>query len=451
MREAVCIVVFKDSLDGEMLGITRQSFLSAFPGYLSFPGGKIEKQDQTIDTELSSSFKHINFVHLNAIRREVLEEIGFDIKKLKVNQLDYLGQAMTPEFSPIRFQTHFFTLVIDSPPEMILEPGEIKEAQFKKAVDWLHLYKKSSCLVVAPTLKIIQYFSKRPEIDETREVLDLNLEYEPDSEVPYVEFLYGVYQLMPLSHTLPPANRTNCFFIRGDKNILIDPSPKDLAEKKKLINTVDKIGPIDMILITHQHTDHYQYSAELAQTWSAPLSMSEKCFEMIQKREGENYFQNVKIILYKDGDTLGEDFRGEKLRVYELPGHDCSQIGIAPCDLAWFLVGDLIQTAGSVVIPVAEGDMKDYYHSLTRVIGFNPHVILPSHGLPAGGVELLKKVLSHRKKREKQILKYLRQGKEIEEIYEEIYAAENLPVSFKSLALETIQSHMKHLSDLGEL
>ena len=46
------------------------------------------------------------------------------------------------------------------------------------------------------------------------------------------------------------------------------------------------------------------------------------------------------------------------VRAYELPGHDDGMMGLAPEGNAWFMVSDLVQTQGSVVIPEPEGEMR---------------------------------------------------------------------------------------------
>jgi endoribonuclease LACTB2 len=180
---------------------------------------------------------------------------------------------------------------------------------------------------------------------------------------------------MPLSHTLPPATRTNCFLIGED--LLIDPSPRDEQEYQRLLKSLAPYQ-VQTIMLTHHHGDHYEQSADLARMLGAKMVMSQDTYERINKAEGQNYFERIEIELLKQGDKIGS-WQEEALDVYELPGHDQGQLGVAPRGLDWFLVGDLVQSIGTVVIKAPEGDMDAYLESLKMVIDLNPlgHFALP--------------------------------------------------------------------------
>src|SRR3546814_20810533 len=85
-----------------------------------------------------------------------------------------------------------------------------------------------------------------------------------------------------------------------------------------------------------------------------------------------------------------------------------------PYDLAWCIVGDLIQGIGTVVIAKPEGDMRKYFATLERLIALNPRVIIPSHGMALGTVYRLEETLKHRRQREQQVLSLWREGKDLE-------------------------------------
>ena len=53
--------------------------------------------------------------------------------------------------------------------------------------------------------------------------------------VPHIYPLGPITQILPLSHTFPPANRTNSFLLGDKRAVLIDPSPKDEAELRKFL------------------------------------------------------------------------------------------------------------------------------------------------------------------------------------------------------------------------
>lgn len=118
---------------------------------------------------------------------------------------------------------------------------------------------------------------------------------------------------------------------------------------------------------------------------------------------------------------------------------------MAPKNLAWFLVGDLIQTIGTVVIGAPEGDMKKYFSSLERVISLKPANIIPSHGIILGGTHKLSETLKHRKIREEQIIDLVKHNKTEEEILHIIY--QNINIKLLPYAKKTLDAHLLKLKD----
>ena len=80
MRESVSALLIYDD---EVFLIKRQNHLKAFPGYFSFPGGKVDKEDN-IPSSLSEKY-NIESRFINALFRELEEELSFDLR-LSENQ-----------------------------------------------------------------------------------------------------------------------------------------------------------------------------------------------------------------------------------------------------------------------------------------------------------------------------------------------------------------------------
>ena len=147
----------------------------------------------------------------------------------------------------------------------------------------------------------------------------------------------------------------------------------------------------------------------------------------------------IKLIFLQEGDVL-TDWNQEEVIIWEVPGHDEGQIALAPSSLNWFLVGDLIQTIGTVVIGTPEGDMNKYFKSLSRVIDLNPKFIIPSHGIILGGTNKLRETLKHRLDREIQIKSLFNEGKSKDEILNVVYA--DLKAELIPYAIKTIEAHL---------
>jgi ribonuclease/clavin/mitogillin len=444
MRESVSAVFVTDT---KVFFIKRQNYLSVFPGYYATPGGKVDRTDSEAPLTGPIWPTDVKPQILHALIREVSEELNYHlldaIESGEVLSIDNIGIAITPEFNPYRFKNYYFKITLSTEKKFDLDANEAEFGEWNTPVDLHNLYKEGYMLAVPPAITLLKTFVANPMHSTP---IDMSLPYDPETEVPMIESIHGVRQFLPLSNTFPPANRTNSFIIGdgGDlaKKILIDPSPKDEVELKKFLNSVNKIG-FDSIFLTHHHPDHYQFAAEIAREFKVGIELSSDTLTRIQKNSGESYFENIVLTIRKEGDIITKSL-GQDVRVYEVPGHDEGQLALAPENLNWFLVGDLIQTIGTVVIQAPEGDMKKYFHSLERVIALNPKNLIPSHGIIIGGTNKLVETLKHRVKREESIIKLLAEHKNEDQILEIIY--EGLELSLIPFAKKTIQAHIKKIN-----
>lgn len=434
MRESVSAVF--TTLD-QIFFIKRQNYLQVFPGYYATPGGKVDVSDS--DEPLLDSIwpKHINPKILHALIREVKEELNYDlfegIKKGDVLKVEDIGVAITPEFNPYRFKNYYLKITLIVPFEFSLDPAEAEFGEWNTPKNLLDRYRSGLVLAVPPAITLLKTFEK-DMLHNTP--IEMTLPHDPETEVAMIESIYGVRQFLPLSNTFPPANRTNSFIIGDEEEVkyLIDPSPKNEEELEKFIRSLVKVG-FDRILITHHHPDHYEYSRDIAKRFKVPMEMSQFTYTII----GAEYFKDIEVTLRKEGDVITKSL-GQNVRVYEVPGHDEGQLAIAPDNMSWFLVGDLIQTIGTVVIGGPEGDMQKYFHSLQRVIDLNPKNVIPSHGIIIGGTNKLVQTLSHRQEREDQILELLKMGRSLNEILDVVYVG--LKPELLPYALKTIEAHI---------
>lgn len=418
MRQAVTAVF--TCLD-KVFAIRRHNYLSVFPGYTSFPGGKLDK-DESIE---------------QALLREVEEELGVDLNTLPIVKKVYLGIATTPAFNPYRFETHFYRFELSHEFEFVVDPGEAEVGEWVSSLELLARYQRAELMAVPPTITLI----KKLAINQADQELDLDLKYDPETQVPLIESIGGVRQLLPLSNTFPPANRTNAFIFGDDEKILVDPSPKDEAELAKFLATAEKIG-FDKIFLSHHHPDHHEFAPEIARARSLPILMSADTHQRILVKWGSEYLRDCKIKYVNEGDIVCVS-QGVEVLAYKVPGHDEGQIALAPKTFNWFFVSDLIQTVGTVVVGGDEGDMAKYFSSLEMVISKKPRFVIPSHGIAVGGTFKLEKTLEHRKLRESQIKKLLDRGLEIEAILDIVY--EGLEPKLIPYARYTVEAHIKKI------
>lgn len=117
--------------------IRRQNYLTSFPGYTAFPGGKVDKNDSKIN-----SFHKINGVPdevLVALSREMNEELGIDINTNDM-KITHLGNALTPKFNPYRFDTFFFKVELKEEIEFKIDKQEFKEGEWVSPKEILKRY-----------------------------------------------------------------------------------------------------------------------------------------------------------------------------------------------------------------------------------------------------------------------------------------------------------------------
>ena len=445
MKESVSAVFVTDNL---VFFIKRQDYLSVFPGYYATPGGKVDKTD--LESELTNVLWPVGIRAqiIHALIREVKEELNYDliagIESGEVLSVDDIGIATTPEFNPYRFKNYYFKITLNNQKKFELDTNEAEFGEWISPQALHSKYLQGHVLAVPPAITLLKTLSMN--ILHAKPI-DMTLPYDPLTEVPMIESIHGVRQFLPLSHTFPPANRTNSFII-GDggadaPKLLIDPSPKDDSELKKFLKSVEKIG-FDSLFLTHHHPDHYQYSREIALAFKVGIELSFDTYTRIKEKSGEDYFMGIPLTFRKEGDIVTKSL-GNTVRVYEVPGHDEGQLALAPDNLNWFLVGDLIQTIGTVVIQAPEGDMKKYFNSLLRVIALNPKNCIPSHGIIVGGIHKLEETLKHRKMREQQIIILMNDNKSIDEMIGVIY--KGLDDSLIPYAEKTIEAHLKKIKE----
>ncbi len=425
---------------GRIFAIRRQSHLQAFPGYDSFPGGKIDEQDAR-SQHSARLLRDLDGQKMHALVREILEELKYDlpagIASGQVTAVKFLATALAPPLAQVRFHLHFFRVDLNEPLQFTADPGEIMDTFWETPRQLLNRFHAGDALMVPPMLWILEKLDKDPQGCNFG---DLSPRFDEENLVPILEPLSGL-QILPVpSNTFPPEKRTNLFLL-GDENsprILVDPSPESPKVLQKLLRTLQQKN-INAVFLTHHHHDHHEHAPELAKSLNIPVWMGEDTRRLIFQQHGSDYFSGVRVEIKQAGERL-TDWKSEAVRVYSVPGHDTGQLALAPDSLRWFIVGDLIQSLGTVVIAAPEGDMSAYFQTLEKIIDLNPAVIIPSHGMPMRGTFRLQATLQHRREREKTIRQLHSEGKTKAEMLAIIYRG--VDQRLLPFAMENIKSHL---------
>ena len=435
--------------EGQVFAVRRQPYLDAFPGYDSFPGGKIDREDSS--AQYSVPFlSDLDGKPMHALVREIKEELNYDlaagIASGQVKAVKYLATALAPAISPIRFRLLFYRIEMASRPQFTVDAGEIAESYWKTPQQLLSKFAAGDALMVPPLRWMLDRLQQNPQGDNFG---DLSPIFDEDNYVPSIELFSGLQMFPVPSNTFPPVKRTNAFLIGDDNSpqILIDPSPESLQVLDKLIRTLGNDN-LTAIFLTHHHCDHHEYAPELARRLKIPIWMSDDTHTRITQRHGADYFSELKIVIKREGDKV-TDWKGESVLVYSIPGHDAGQLALAPESLRWFLVGDLVQSAGTVVISAPEGDMATYFRTLENLIDLDPAIIIPSHGMPMRSTFRLQATLRHRRKRETEIHASHKRGKSKAEILNIIYP--EIDPHLAPFAMCNIESHLVKLRSEGQI
>jgi len=439
IRDAVSLVYV---LDNKIFSIVRQNYLRVFPGYTAFPGGKVDREDYE---EAGFSEPILNSIptHLrNAMVRESNEELGIEIDRLietgGVSGIDFIGRALTPDFNPHRFNVHFYRIHLTRDVLFHVDENEAKSYDWLRPSELLKSFNSGERLIVPPVKFFIEEMVK--DLNFKNELIFEN-RFDMEKVVPSIESIKDLIQVMPLSNTVPPADRTNAFLIGEDSKVLIDPAPKDKEELSKFLETI-KDYKIDKMFLTHHHKDHHNFAPDIAKKLNLTISMSQFTYSHSLAVYGKDYFGSCEISIVKEGDILTK-WLGRDVKIIEVPGHDEGQLALMPETKEWFLAGDLFQGVGTVVVGGVEGDMTKYFNTLEKVIALKPNCVIPSHGIALGGTNILEKTLEHRKFREEQILEMHISGLSIDQMLSQIYF--DIPEKILIYARANIQSHIDKL------
>ncbi|MGH8505250.1 MAG: MBL fold metallo-hydrolase [Stenotrophobium sp.] len=439
IRDAVTAVLTHGD---DLFLVRRQPYLPAFSGYWAFPGGKVDRADAS-DALPQPLLREHDPRLLRALARELDEELGYDLFAAvdtgEVLALDYVGEITTPAFAPLRFRTHFFRIEQRVKPALKVDAAEAAESAWLPARTWEDRFRRGRLLTAPPTRNVIHWLAT----GETA-LPDFDYHVDVEQQVPWLEQIGGLRILMPRSNTIPPADRTNCFWLgdAGYPRVLIDPAPGSDAEMRRLCALIDEFG-VDEIFLTHHHPDHRERANLLARRYRVPMAMSADTQARIAKRV-PGYFDDITVHTRAEGDVL-TTWLGEKVVLYTVPGHDEGQLAVMPESRSWCIVSDLIQGIGTVVVGGPEGNMRKYFDSLQRVIDWDPAVIIPSHGMALGTTYRISETLKHRLAREAQILQLHDEGIAPDAMLPIIYAG--LDPRLVPLALMNINSHLQKLRE----
>ncbi len=236
---------------------------------------------------------------------------------------------------------------------------------------------------------------------------------------------------------------TNTYLVGIDEVAVIDPGPDDKGHVDAIVGASMK-ERVRWVLLTHTHPDHWPAAKRLMKSTGAELLMfakREKDVDLVPDR------------LIKEGDTIeGSEFG---LEVLHTPGHAPNHVCFLLEEERMLFTGDtVLDGMYSVVNPARGGDMAVYVKTLERLRKLRLRGIAPGHGDVIEEPKVrLDDYISHRRKREQQVLRLLRKrdGAKVAELVGDIYGNDGLPPELIEAAGWQVHAHLVKLKADGKV
>jgi glyoxylase-like metal-dependent hydrolase (beta-lactamase superfamily II)/8-oxo-dGTP pyrophosphatase MutT (NUDIX family) len=481
-RVAVSVMLHPHDGSQEVLLVERHPDLKFFGGYMAFPGGTLEDQDETVPAEYLRNVEDDNEYRtfVAAAAREIFEETGIwmakgsrplgrsELEQYRRRLLDReisfgailnetghvvdgrdfvpLCRITSPPFVPVRYDTWFVRCRIPQGQSIEIVEGELVGGRVVAAGEILEQWRQGDVLIAAPVIIILKELARR-DGNFVERVKGLTDSY-ARGKIHRIYFTPGVL-LAPLKTvTQPPATHTNTFVVGHERLYVVDPAPTDLEEQEKLWEFLDELRDegrsLEGILLTHAHPDHIGAVAACQKRYDLPVFAHEDAAKYLPDVEFQSHIEHGQVI------DLGRSPDGRpdwQLRAFHTPGHAPGHLAYEESRYGALLVGDLISTLSSILIDPSDGHMATYLDSLRAVESIARGVAYPSHGHAArDGKAAIRQQILHRQEREDQILRSLTQDPQnVDELVKKVYT--DVDVSLHGLAKRSLLSGLIKLEE----
>ena len=459
----------------EILLGKRAKSMRAFPNFWSFPGGGLSRKDiesasiLNLDTDEHGAMKicvvrelceelgltiNNNKIYTvdKKIRRSILENKENWLKEVLANNIKFdptgltlIRERITPIFAPMRFHNRFFHLhvSIDAPDFDLEEQTEFDKAKWYSIKKLLSDWNEHSIYLPPPLFTLIRdldfLLKNGIKLDSAIHNLSSNSPEEKE-----INFSAGVICIPVKTTTLPPASTTNCYLLgrKGGELLLVDPAAHNQEDINWIMDLIKSLGGnVVGLLLTHRHSDHYGDLEKLKELTGGEIWCSKHTSEYLGIEDAVILNDKEKIILKHSKFSVEWNVL---ITPGHCPGHIClfSEAGL--------IAGDMVAGYGTILIP-NEGNMEVYIEQLKRIKKLEPRILFPSHGpLISVPEETLSHYISHREKRQKNILEAVNTGIDrLSDISKIAY--EDTPDVHIGLSQQQTIAHLLSLERLGKI
>lgn len=201
---------------------------------------------------------------------------------------------------------------------------------------------------------------------------------------------------------------TQTYLVGTTDLAVIDPGPEDAAHLQAILAALAE-RPLIAIVITHTHRDHSPGASALKAATGAPIV---GCAALVIDDDGvradvafDHQYASDRVLA--DGESVGgTDWT---LTAIATPGHTSNHLCFALEESGAVFSGDHVMGWSTSIVSPPDGDMGDYVRSLEKLQAREDRIYYPGHGDPVDNPKrLVRGMIGHRKQREGQILRLLR-------------------------------------------
>lgn len=254
--------------------------------------------------------------------------------------------------------------------------------------------------------------------------------------------------------TLAPATHTNSYALGGREVLLVEPATPYENEQRAFLEwaraLASKGRSIVAIVPTHHHPDHVGGLATFAKELGVPVWAHEATAARLPPEARAHVTRHL-----TEGDELVlEGPVSEKWRVLFTPGHAPGHVCLFEERTRALVVGDMVASVGTILIPPEDGDMQRYLKELERLAELDAFVALPAHGEPIDEPSaLFRKYVTYRLMREAKIFSAVESlgetGGSLDTLVATAY--EDTPVHLWFIAKLSLEAHLVKLVREGRV
>ncbi len=202
---------------------------------------------------------------------------------------------------------------------------------------------------------------------------------------------------------------TQTYLVGTTDVAVIDPGPDDPQHIAALLAAIGG-RKVTVILCTHTHRDHSPAAPAVQAATGAPIiGCAPLALEDLGPRADASFdttYAPDRVLL--DTETVSGE--GWTLEAVATPGHTSNHLCFALPESGVLFTGDHVMGWSTTVVAPPDGDMTAYMASLDKLMARKDRIYFPAHGDPVERPHrFVRGLIGHRKQREGQILRLLKQ------------------------------------------